>query len=63
MGTIYIGISFVGIPLITGLLSKKFIAKRKGIEWFEEKYKPIVSRISILALLTTPVYCSPLMEM
>jgi ACR3 family arsenite transporter len=44
---------FIGIPLIAGFFSKKIITEKKGKDWFENTYKPIVSKIAILALLTT----------
>ncbi len=44
---------FIGIPLVSGYLSKKFITNRKGAEWFQETYRPAVGKISILALLAT----------
>ncbi len=46
---------FIGIPLILGIISKALIIKTKGEEWFKNKYIPIVSKISIVALLTTLV--------
>jgi ACR3 family arsenite transporter len=44
---------FIGIPLLTGYLSKKFITKRKGAGWFQGIYRPAVGKMSILALLAT----------
>ena len=44
---------FIGIPLIAGFFSKKLITKRKGNDWFENTYRPVVGKISIIALLTT----------
>lgn len=44
---------FIGIPLVSGYFSKKFITNRKGAEWFQETYCPAVGKISILALLAT----------
>jgi ACR3 family arsenite transporter len=44
---------FIGAPLILGMLSKVILVKAKGKEWFDNKYRPVVSKISIVALLST----------
>jgi len=44
---------FIGIPLILGVISKQVLTKTKGKEWFENKYRPIVGKISMVALLFT----------
>jgi ACR3 family arsenite transporter len=44
---------FIGIPLVSGYFSKKFITNRKGSEWFQGTYRPAVGKMSILALLAT----------
>ncbi|MCW4039640.1 MAG: ACR3 family arsenite efflux transporter [Candidatus Bathyarchaeota archaeon] len=44
---------FIGIPLVLGYFSKRYLIQRKGIEWFNDVYKPGIGKISILALLTT----------
>ena len=44
---------FIGLPLILGYISKNYLTKTKGQEWFEFTYRPFVGRVSILALLTT----------
>jgi len=44
---------FIGLPLIIGYVSKNYLLKNKGREWFEFTYRPAVGRVSILALLTT----------
>jgi ACR3 family arsenite transporter len=46
---------FIGIPLVLGYLSKKFITNRKGYQWFQNSYRPKVGKIAILALLATLV--------
>jgi len=48
-------IFFIGIPLFLGIISKRLIINSKGLSWFNDKYKPIVGKISIVALLTTLV--------
>jgi arsenite transporter len=44
---------FIGLPLIAGFFSKKLLIKNKGKNWFEDKYKPAVGKVSIVALLIT----------
>jgi len=44
---------FIGIPMVLGYFSKKYITQTKGETWFLEVYRPVVGKISILALLTT----------
>ena len=43
----------IGIPLILGYFSKKFITNRKGHQWFQNTYRPAVGKIAVLALLAT----------
>jgi arsenite transporter len=44
---------FIALPVAAGALSRRVITKRKGEEWFKDKYNPIVGKISIVALLLT----------
>ena len=44
---------FIGLPLIVGLTSKKVLISSKGEEWFTDTYRPILGKISIIALLAT----------
>ena len=44
---------FIGIPMVLGYFSKKYITQTKGETWFLKVYKPTVGKIAILALLTT----------
>ena len=46
---------FIGIPLVLGYFSKKYITGRKGEDWFRNIYRPAVGKIAIIALLTTLV--------
>jgi len=46
---------YVGLPLLAGYISRKEILKRKGHEWFENKFAPSLHIISIVALLITLV--------
>jgi len=46
---------FIGLPLVLGLISKRLLISSKGEDWFNNKYRPTVGNISIVALLTTLV--------
>ncbi|MFZ7138947.1 MAG: ACR3 family arsenite efflux transporter [archaeon] len=46
---------FIGIPLVLGYISKKALMSRKGAEWFQHTYRPVVGKVSIMALLATLV--------
>ena len=46
-------IIFIGAPLLSGIISKKALTKAKGDEWFDNKYRPAISKIAIGALLMT----------
>ena len=46
---------FIGIPLVVGYFSKKYISRMKGEAWFLEVYRPIIGKIAVMALLTTLV--------
>ena len=44
---------YVALPLIAGYLSRKWIIKYKGMEWFNEKFLHWLTPVSITALLLT----------
>ena len=44
---------FIGLPIVTGLLTRKVIIPMKGETWFDEIYRPILGKVSIVGLLTT----------
>lgn len=46
---------FIGIPLVLGIISKRWLTQWKGETWFEKTYRPVVEKISIGALLMTLV--------
>lgn len=46
---------YLGIPFILGFFSRYFLIKSKGIEWFNRKFIPAVSPITLYALLFTIV--------
>jgi len=52
--TLFISVMvFIGIPLVLGLLSRRFLVGVKGLDWFENKYRPAVGKVALIALLTT----------
>ncbi len=44
---------FIGLPIIAGYLSKRYLTGKSGEEWFQTVYRPAVGKVAIAALLTT----------
>jgi ACR3 family arsenite transporter len=50
---LYAVILFIVIPLSAGSLTRVWLVRARGLEWFEKRFLPVLHPISILALLAT----------
>ena len=46
---------YLGVPFAAGIISRYALIKLKGEQWFQQKYVPFISPITLIALLLTIV--------
>ncbi|OIP98170.1 hypothetical protein AUK40_01905 [Candidatus Wirthbacteria bacterium CG2_30_54_11] len=46
---------YLGLPLLTGVLSRRWMLKNKGESWFKKKALPVLDDIQLIALIATLV--------
>lgn len=46
-------LAFIALPVASGAISRRFIIKKKGEDWFRNVYTAAIGKVSIVALLLT----------
>jgi ACR3 family arsenite transporter len=46
---------YVALPLVTGYLTRRWLIAWRGLDWFQARFLPILTPVTIVALLTTLV--------
>lgn len=47
---------YLGIPFLLGFVSRYFLVKKMGMDWFTRSFLPLVSPLTLIALLFTIIY-------
>ncbi|MGE5218321.1 MAG: ACR3 family arsenite efflux transporter [Chloroflexota bacterium] len=50
---VYAVVLFIVIPLAAGSVTRSWLVRARGLEWFEKHFLPVLHPISVLALLAT----------
>ncbi len=46
---------YVALPLVAGYLTRRWLVRARGLAWFEARFLPVLTPVTIVALLTTLV--------
>ncbi len=46
---------YLGIPFIGGFFSRRILVRKKGLDWYNRKFIPFISPLTLIALLATIV--------
>jgi arsenite transporter len=55
LGLLITAAVFIGIPIIAGYLTRKYVIRHRGEAWFNDVFKNALGKVSIIALLMTLV--------